>query len=142
MDCWLRFQLSAWLPGTVVVNSKKLAAEHKAWHIVGMIDKPPRRPKVDTQMARALARWEGEGGAPQMFPRSLQDVADVLADPERHILECLGAAVVLGWNDFPTNVQRAIFRHATAVKELRDASQLKLRIARFLHDHKDDVDEI
>lgn len=82
-------------------------------------------------MALALARWEGEGGA-------LGPAAAALASPERHVLECLGAAVVIAWNDLPTEVQRAMLKHAAAVNESLDPVLLRARIARFLHDHKDD----
>jgi hypothetical protein len=50
-------------------------------------------------------------------------------------LECLGAALVSEWNDLPTDVQRRLFEHAASGKS-HDATVLKTRIARFLHDHK------
>ncbi|MFG1348874.1 hypothetical protein [Xanthobacter autotrophicus] len=59
-----------------------------------------------------------------------------LTERERHILECLGAAVVKEWTELPTLVQRALFRRATA-SDHDDPAQLKALIARFLHDHKD-----
>ena len=43
------------------------------------------------------------------------------------------------WNDLPTDVQRALFRHASAAEASYDPVRLKARIARFLHDHKDDA---
>jgi len=93
--------------------------------------------KANKQMAGALARWESEGGGQTVQPA--QERIDIHVVPERQILERLGAAVVVKWNDFPTNVQRAIFRYASAVEEACDPDQLKTRIARFLHDHKDDA---
>lgn len=82
-----------------------------------------------------LARWEGEGGAQaQRFEPSRQFSA--LTGSERHILECLGAAVVKAWNELPTPVQRALFSKAVANTD-DDPVQLKALIARFLHDHKD-----
>lgn len=83
-----------------------LAARHNDL----MVRKRLKHPKPDTQMGRALARWESEGGALQASPPSARDGADVLAEPERHVLERLGAAVVIAWNDLPTDVQRTIFR--------------------------------
>jgi hypothetical protein len=79
-------------------------------------------------MATALDRWDEEGGA--------QDVAWPLPYVERRVLECLGAALVSEWNDLPTDVQRRLFEHAASGKS-HDATLLKTRIARFLHDHKD-----
>ena len=45
--------------------------------------------------------------------------------------------LVSEWNDLPTDVQRRLFEHAVSGKS-HDAAQLKARIARFLHNHKDD----
>lgn len=93
--------------------------------------KPPR-PETDAQLARALRRWEGEGGA-------LPPEPDALAEAERQILKCLGAAVVLEWNHLSRDVQRALFLRAAAVDEAYDPAELKTQIARFLHNHKDDA---
>jgi hypothetical protein len=41
------------------------------------------------------------------------------------------------WNGLPTDVQGRLFEHATSGKS-HDAALLKTRIARFLHNHKDD----
>ncbi|WP_300298211.1 hypothetical protein [Ferrovibrio sp.] len=84
-------------------------------------------------MARALRRWEGEGGHLATEAAGL-----VLGDAERNILQCLGAAAVLTWNDLPMPIQRALFLRATAVRASYDPLELKTQIARFLHNHKDD----
>lgn len=90
-------------------------------------DKP--RSEAEMQLARALRRWESEGGA----------VAENdLVTSESNVLKCLGAAVVMTWNDLPMPLQRTLFRHAVAVNESYDPAELKTRIARFLHLHKDD----
>jgi hypothetical protein len=102
--------------------------------------KPKRRARADPQMAEGLARWEGEGGAPQALPRSDRGRAKALAAAERHVLERLGAAVVMEWNALPTAVRRAIFRHAWAAEASYDPVRLKARVARFLHDHKGDAE--
>ncbi|MFC3677675.1 hypothetical protein [Ferrovibrio xuzhouensis] len=60
-----------------------------------------------------------------------------LAEDERRVLECLGAAVVLQWNELPMPLQRDLFRAAAAAKTQPDPA-LKTAIARFLHLHKDD----
>ena len=62
-----------------------------------------------------------------------------LLDLERRVLECLGAALVSEWNGLPNDVQRRLFERATSGKS-HNAAQLKARIARFLHDHKDASD--
>lgn len=95
-------------------------------------------PAVRNQLARALARWDNEGGA--LGPgREEHDQPAVLVQEEEHILQCLGAAVIAQWNDLPTEIQRRVFEHAVSMGEPRHSVQLKAQIARFLHDHKDDV---
>ena len=85
----------------------------------------------------ALARWETEGGAlGSAGPDG--DSRVPLSEQEAHILQCLGAAVLLQWNDLPTHVQRELFEHSIAGVEPRKIIMLKEQIARFLHEHKDD----
>ena len=56
-----------------------------------------------------------------------------LALQEEHILRCLGAAVVLRWDQWPHDIQREVFDVAGSVGPLADATELRGRIARFLH---------
>lgn len=86
------------------------------------------------QRARALARWEGEGGA---LARA-DEAGDALDEMEVRILGRLGAALLASWNDIPTELQRAIFTRASTPHAAGDRARLKAEIARFLHDHKDD----
>jgi hypothetical protein len=101
-----------------------------------MIDKKPRRPKESA--AGALAGWESEGGAPQPKSESNRETRAALAQEEEHVLRCLGAAVIMQWNDLPTQIQRGLFDHAISMGEPRHTAQLKEQIARFLHTHKND----
>ena len=83
----------------------------------------------------ALARWETEGGA----LGSVQRGSGVpLSEQETHVLQYLGAAVLLRWNDLPTHIQRELFEHTLVDVEPRKVTMLKEQIARFLHTHKDD----
>ena len=82
--------------------------------------------------ARALSRWEGEGGA--LVP---SEDATALDESELRILTRLGAALLGAWPDLPTELQRRIFQRATTLGSVRDQAQLKADIARFLHDHRD-----
>ncbi len=86
-------------------------------------------------MDNALDRWDGKGGAAATLWPLPYETLD-LSDVERRVLECLGAALVSEWNGLPTDVQRRLFEHAASGAS-PDAAQLKSRIARFLHDHKD-----
>jgi hypothetical protein len=58
-----------------------------------------------------------------------------LAQEEEHILRCLGAAVVVRWDQLPTDIQRDLFDAAGAVGAQPDPQELRGRIARFLHAH-------
>ncbi|MFC7333898.1 hypothetical protein [Rhodocista pekingensis] len=68
--------------------------------------------------------------------------AGALPAAERRILDCLGAAVVIAWSQLPTDVQRTLFRLASAPDGEGAPGELPARIARFLHDHKDDADHL
>jgi hypothetical protein len=60
------------------------------------------------------------------------------AETDEHILQCLGAAVIMQWNTIPTKLQRELFDNAGAMGELLQTPELRAQIARFLHNHKDD----
>ena len=64
--------------------------------------------------------------------------SEMLSKEERHILQCLGAAVIATWTELPTEIQKAIFVHAAASGDPRNSADLREQIARFLHNHKDD----
>ena len=89
---------------------------------------------------RALARWEGEGGARAWWtlPKETSAETMTLADKEQHILHCLGAAVLLLWNELPVDIQRKIFETAASVSASDQTDRLREQLARFLHDHKGD----
>lgn len=86
-------------------------------------------------LAKALGRWDNDGGA--AGPQSAPDT--VFSRTEERILQCLGAAVIMQWNDLPTEIQRDLFADATSMSDPARRFQLKQQMARFLHDHKDDA---
>jgi hypothetical protein len=96
----------------------------------------PAPPASRDGVADALDRWDEEGGAPVVSWPLPYEPSDLL-HVERRVLECLGGALVSAWNDMPTDVQRRLFEHAASGKSY-DAALFKARIARFLHNHKDD----
>lgn len=117
-----------------------MAAGSSASHIACMVAKTPKRRNASNPLASALARWESEGGATgSASEEPRRDKPGPLSEEEARILQCLGAAVLLQWNDLPTPIQRQLFEHAVAMGEARHTAQLKERIARFLHEHKDDA---
>src|ERR1700674_5611160 len=63
-----------------------------------------------------------------------------LAAEEGHILQCLGAALIMEWNTLPTGLQRHLFDDAGSKGELLDTA--RGQIARFLRKHTDGHDEL
>ena len=96
--------------------------------------KEPKRPGGSDQN-KAIARWDNEGGAPKGAPQEHRHARAELAKEEEHILRCLGAAVIMQWNDLPADLQRELFEHAISMGELRHTAELKRQITRFLHKH-------
>jgi len=66
--------------------------------------------------------------------------ANALAAEEEHVLRCLGAAVIMQWNNIPKTLQRELFDTAGSMGDLLDTKALRAQIARFLHKHKDKDD--
>ena len=98
----------------------------------------PGRTRKRPNKANALARWDNEGGAAKGAPQEARDDVTSLAKEEEHILRCLGAAVIMQWEDLPTDIQRELFEHTISKGKLRHTAELKGQIARFLHKHKGD----
>jgi hypothetical protein len=77
--------------------------------------------------------------APQNAAAGTNIEGRTVADIEEHILRCLGAAVIMQWNTIPTKLQRELFDTAGSMGDLLQTAGLRAQIARFLHEHKDDV---
>ena len=84
-----------------------------------------------------MGRWD-EGGAVGSPPGMEIGPCIALGPAEERILRCLGAAVIMQWNDLPTEIQRILFEDAASMGTAARRFQLKQQIAQFLHDHKDD----
>jgi hypothetical protein len=96
-------------------------------------------PKNLGDLAKALGRWDNEGGAVES-PAGTEIEANIaLRSAEERILRYLGAAVITRWNDLPTEIQRILFEEAASMGTAARQFQLKQQIAQFLHDHKDDA---
>jgi hypothetical protein len=87
----------------------------------------------DNPLVRALSRWEWEGGS--TIEPDWEKRATSIRE-EEHILHCLGAAVIMRWNNLPTEVQRELFASAASLSDPLPTVELKGHIARFLHSHK------
>jgi hypothetical protein len=108
--------------------------------------------------AVAIARWDDDGGAfmsalsntgvrasnggdSKLIAESREDLKIASGD-DRKILECLGAAVIMRWGSLPTKIQRELFEHAASLAGLGQTAPRKGLIARFLHNHKDDGNQM
>jgi hypothetical protein len=100
-----------------------------------MPDRKRKRPKN----AKALESWDNEGGATSRAPKKNRNKPVPLTEIEEQILRCLGAAVVMKWNDLSTGTQRELYGATIPMGEPRSKIKLKEQIARFLHTHKDDL---
>ena len=91
-------------------------------------------PKHLYDLAKALGRWDDEGGA-----AASSGPGPALHAAEERVVRCLGAAVIMQWNDLPTEIQRKLFEAAASMSDPARQFELKQQIARFLHEHKDDA---
>lgn len=66
-----------------------------------------------------------------------QQAGSALAADEEHILRCLGASVIMLWSVIPTKLQRELFDNAGTMGGVLATAALRGKIARFLHNHKD-----
>lgn len=90
------------------------------------------RQLTDAEMrARALARWEGEGGA--LAPSG---AADSIDESELRILARLGAAVLDEWGELSPALQRNVIHRARTLGGPGDHARVKETLGRFLHEHR------
>ena len=115
-----------------------MGKDHRQRYTGAMIE-TRKFPKNLYDLAKALGRWEGEGGATEHTKGSEHGQDTALLAAEERILRCLGAAVILQWNDLPTEIQRNLFDDAASMSDPERRFRLKQQIARFLHEHKDDT---
>ena len=82
---------------------------------------------LDAEMrARALSRWENEGGS--LFPTG---AADSIDESELRILARLGAALLDEWGQLPRALQDNIIRRARTLGGAGDHARVKEELARF-----------
>src|SRR5688572_4354810 len=87
---------------------------------------------VDAEMrARALARWESDGGT--LAPT---DAADSIDDSKLRILARLGAALLDQWSELSGDLQGNVIRRARTLGGPGDHARVKEQLARFLHEHR------
>jgi hypothetical protein len=91
-------------------------------------------PLSDAQMrARAIARWEGEGGA--LSPPNGSEAID---EASLRILARLGAALLDEWSSIPANAQSELLRRARTLGSATDHARIRDALSRFLKEHRDE----
>jgi hypothetical protein len=88
---------------------------------------------ADNEQWLSDKHWDTVTGA---GPEQHRASGITLADEERHILRCLGAAIIMQWNTIPTKLQRELFDTAGSLGDVLKTVTLRGQIARFLHNHK------
>ena len=83
--------------------------------------------------ARALARWEGEGGA-----LTSSGAAASIDEAELRILARLGAALLEEWSELSRSLQANVIRRARTLGVPGDHARVKEKLARFLREHRDE----
>jgi hypothetical protein len=90
-----------------------------------------KRPTDAEMRARALSRWEGEGGA--LAPTG---AADSIDESELRILARLGAALLDEWGELSPTLQRSVIQRARTLGGPGDHERVKEKLARLLHEHR------
>jgi hypothetical protein len=94
-------------------------------------------------LARRLAEWadneESAENRSKQRPRRQGggQPGDQVAEDER-ILLCLGAAVVVDWDNLPKQVQSELSALAATMRERLQTTALRVQIASFLREREDD----
>ena len=82
--------------------------------------------------ARALARWEGEGGA-----LAETGAPGSIDESELRILARLGAALLDVWDELSSVLQQKLIYRVTTPGCPADRVRVKEKLARFLHEQRD-----
>lgn len=96
-------------------------------------------PKYLFDLAQTIDRWAEECGI-EKSPDGSRLYRDVeLQTLEERILRCLGAAVILQWDDLPATMRHGLFDDAALMSDPKQRFRLKREIARFLNEHGHDA---
>src|SRR2546430_13532700 len=93
-----------------------------------MPDRTHQRPNKANAEANALASWDNEGGAAKGAPQKDRDDLTFLDKKEERILRCLGAAVIVQWNDLPTDIQHELFEDRKSTRLNSSHSQISYAV--------------
>jgi len=81
--------------------------------------------------AKALSRWEGEGGTSS----AAAIPGDSLDEPELRILARIGAATLAEWSTLPDSLREVLLGSVCRPRIPGDGARAKARIATFLRDY-------
>jgi hypothetical protein len=90
-----------------------------------------KRPTDAETRARALSRWEGEGGA--LAPTGDSGSID---ETELRILARLGSALLDDWDGLSPALQAKIIHRARTLGRPGDHARVKEQLARFLRENR------
>ena len=90
-----------------------------------------KRPSDAEMLARALSRWEGEGGA--LAPTG---AADSIDESELRVLARLGAALLDAWSELPPGLSGKLLQRARTLGGPGDHARVKIALARFMAEHR------
>lgn len=96
------------------------------------MQKGTRLPDAEMR-ARALARWENEGGA--LIPSSAVASID---ESELRILARLGAAMLEKWPELMPSMQKSVLKRARELGGPGDHARVKQLLTDFLHENRSD----
>ena len=94
--------------------------------------RPGSAPLTDAQLrAKALARWEGEGGA----LNAGASASDALDDSELRLLARVGNAALAEWAALPGSLREAMLASVCKPLVPGDRARAKARVAKFLEEN-------
>lgn len=113
--------------------------ESKARMMLGeMVEAHPSAIDTDVDVDGRIAQFMQRPIHHDWAAPPADDMEFDLEEDEKHLLQCLGASVLLQWNTLSNEMHRTIFETAIAVMESDQSDNLRDQLALFLHDHKDD----
>lgn len=96
-------------------------------------------PKYLFDLTQAIDRWASECEIERSLESSKLNRDIELQALEERILKCLGAAVILQWDDLPATMRHGLFDDAALMSDPKQRFRLKQEIARFLNEHGHDT---
>lgn len=128
--------------GTYVIEGEIITVQYRGRDKVETLSGVEPESKAQMMLGEMIEAHPGPAGTDSIrhdwTPQPSNDMEFDLEEDERHLLQCLGASVLLQWNGLSNEMHRTIFETAIAVMESDQSDNLRHQLALFLHDHKSD----